>query len=129
MRGSSSVKSRGTLITISLCLRFTELTSTLRRVPEQSASARPYPVMLLTAVQLHKRAPKYKWKREYRNIERRTPNIEHRTQKGRRLNSASGVRRSGVRCLLPKVRRTSQQPPGCLVDVFVTAAREIHDND
>src|ERR1043166_9219424 len=94
MRGSSSVKSRGTLITISLCLRFTELTSTLRRVPEQSASARPYPVMLLTAVQLHKRAPKYKWKREYRNIERRTPNIEHRTQKGRRLNSAFGVRRS-----------------------------------
>src|SRR4029450_992512 len=47
MRGSSSARSRGRLITISLCFRFTELSSTLNFLPAWATSARPYPVMLL----------------------------------------------------------------------------------
>src|SRR5882724_3294412 len=47
MRGSSSVRSRGRLITMSLCFRFTELSSTLNFFPVWTTSARPYPVMLL----------------------------------------------------------------------------------
>src|SRR4029078_9592325 len=47
MRGSSSVRSRGKLITMSLCFRFTELSSTLNFRPAWTTSARPYPVMLL----------------------------------------------------------------------------------
>src|SRR5882757_6258778 len=49
MRGSSSPRSRGKLITISLCFRFTELSSTLNFFPAWTTSARPYPVMLLIA--------------------------------------------------------------------------------
>src|SRR5207248_5721777 len=49
MRGSSSVRSRGRLITMSLCFRFTELSSTLNFFPAWATSARPYPVMLLIA--------------------------------------------------------------------------------
>jgi hypothetical protein len=47
MPGSSSARSRGRLITISLCFRFTELSSTLNFLPAWTTSARPYPVMLL----------------------------------------------------------------------------------
>src|SRR5207245_11142332 len=47
IRGSSSARSRGRLITISLCFRFTELSSTLNFLPAWTTSARPYPVMLL----------------------------------------------------------------------------------
>src|SRR5215471_2932209 len=46
MRGSSSTRSRGRLMTTSLCFRFTELSSTVNFVPAWSVSPRPYPVML-----------------------------------------------------------------------------------
>src|SRR6266487_3701011 len=49
IRGSSSPRSRGKLITISLCFRFTEFSSTLNFLPASTTSARPYPVMLLIA--------------------------------------------------------------------------------
>src|SRR5581483_4332877 len=49
MRGSSSARSRGRFITMSLCFRFTELSSTLNFLPAWTTSALPYPVMLLIA--------------------------------------------------------------------------------
>src|SRR5581483_9672530 len=47
IRGSNSARSRGKLMTTSLCFRLTELSSTLNFRPAWTPSARPYPVMLL----------------------------------------------------------------------------------